>query len=96
MLQWHSLACPAPNLGKDCGNSLKPLFRMGHGLSCASRLVSFNQLEAVWILTGGFPCALLGDWDSRVGLFGSAAPLLYEGLLLCVSGVLQPCLVIEH
>jgi len=44
-LHGDSLACPAPNLGKDCGNSLKPLFRMGHGLSCecSSTFLLFSQ-----------------------------------------------------
>ena len=44
-LHGDSLACPAPNLGRDCGNSLKPLFRMGHGLSCecSSTSLLFGQ-----------------------------------------------------
>ena len=32
-LHGDSLPCPPPNTGKDCGNSLAPLFKMGHGLS---------------------------------------------------------------
>jgi beta-D-xylosidase 4 len=32
-LHGDSLPCPPPNEGKDCGNSLAPLYRMGHGLS---------------------------------------------------------------